>query len=135
MAIADKGNSQMCLYAGGSDYFFRTFKKAIAQRKKSWASNIRHLHTLLCEPTSHFIASSVTKCRYSTDFSASNYAIHKLFCNFTRYFFILGIKCLGKTYAKMNETPILNEHNKQEHPPMHTVEFDVSQIKLYIQCL
>ena len=35
----------------------------------------------------------------------------------------------------MNETPILNEHNKQEHPPMHTVEFDVSQIKLYIQCL
>ena len=22
----------------------------------------------------------------------------------------------------MNETPILNEHNKQEHPPMHTAE-------------
>ena len=28
----------------------------------------------------------------------------------------------------MNETPILNEHNKQEHPPMHTKEFDTSQI-------
>ena len=58
------------------------------------------------------------------------------------------------------ETPILNEHKqscdsasaedkcacvmpseskfaagKAEYPPMHTVEFDVSQIKLYIQCL
>ena len=23
-----------------------------------------------------------------------------------------------------NETPILNEHNKQEYPPMHTDAFD-----------
>lgn len=26
------------------------------------------------------------------------------------------------------ETPILNEHNKQEYPPMHNGEFDISQI-------
>ena len=25
-----------------------------------------------------------------------------------------------------NETPILNEHNKQEFPPMHNGEFDIS---------
>ena len=27
-----------------------------------------------------------------------------------------------------NETPILNEHNKQEYPPMHTGESDASPI-------
>ena len=26
------------------------------------------------------------------------------------------------------ETPILNEHNKQEYPPMHTGEFEISPI-------
>ena len=26
-----------------------------------------------------------------------------------------------------NKTPILNEHNKQEYPPMHKGEFDISQ--------
>ena len=28
----------------------------------------------------------------------------------------------------MNETPILNEHNKQEYPPMHNGEFEISPI-------
>ena len=27
------------------------------------------------------------------------------------------------------ETPILNEHNKAEYPPMHNGEFDTSQTK------
>ena len=27
------------------------------------------------------------------------------------------------------ETPQLNEHNKAEYPPMHTGEFDASQIQ------
>ena len=30
----------------------------------------------------------------------------------------------------MEETPILNEHNKQEYPPAHNGELDVSQIRL-----
>lgn len=29
------------------------------------------------------------------------------------------------------ETPVLNEHNKQEHPPMHSGEFDASPIMIY----
>ena len=28
------------------------------------------------------------------------------------------------------ETPILNEHNKQEYPPMHSEEFDASPINI-----
>ena len=30
-----------------------------------------------------------------------------------------------------SETPILNEHNKQEYPPMHNGEFDASPIAIY----
>ena len=38
-----------------------------------------------------------------------------------------------------NETPILNEHNKQEYPPMHADAFDtyplVLQSKLFLNSL
>ena len=32
----------------------------------------------------------------------------------------------------MNQEPQLNSHNKQEHPPMHTAEFDTSSIMIYV---
>ena len=29
------------------------------------------------------------------------------------------------------ETPILNDHNKAEYPPIHNSEFDISPIAIY----
>ena len=30
-----------------------------------------------------------------------------------------------------NESPKLNDHNKQEYPPMHITGFNISQIVIY----
>lgn len=33
----------------------------------------------------------------------------------------------------MEQEPVLNAHNKEEYPPMHTTRFDTSLINKYIQ--